>query len=144
MFFDILLCHHSWCPLPTREMLLGPVHVEYPVERGYPWDINKVYSNNGTIDHSRPRALRRMHEATRPGRLLAIVHCPLIPHTSPLSSLAQFTNKSFVTFCKQHLYGSHAFAGRKVAYYSRYSLGTRCSSDVNRRKTSTTHKGRRV
>ena len=61
---------------------------------------------------------------------MAIVH--LYPHTSllPVSCLAQFTDKSLITFCKQHLYGSHAFAGRKVAYYPRYSIGTPYSSFI--------------
>lgn len=93
-------------------------------------EYTSVYNRTrvrGLHEHSRPRAFG---SASRLGVSWAIVH--LYPHTSllPVSCLAQFTDKSFVTFCKQHLYGSHAFAGRKVAYYSQYSIGTPCSSFI--------------
>ena len=77
-------------------------------------------------------------QVTRLGLGVSIVH--LYPST--LSLLNLLTSHS-LPFCKQRLYGSYAFAGRKVAFYSRYSFGGLCSPNIAyRRKTSTTLRGK--
>jgi hypothetical protein len=130
-------CVESVDVFSILRMLSFPV----PVARAYTRRVSCQKAFHGTLIKSiqwyaacmsiRGHVPSGVHEVTRGwASLRAIVH--LYPHTSPLpvSCLAQFTNKSFVTFCKKHLYGSHAFAGRKVAYYSRYSIGTPCSSFI--------------
>jgi len=78
-------------------MLLGPIHVEYPVERevirGTLIESTLIYNGTrvrGLHEHSRPRAFR---ETTRGRRLLG--HCPLIPPRLPAFCLAQSTSHSF-------------------------------------------------
>lgn len=46
-----------------------------------------------------------------------------VVHLYPLDPLLNLLTSHSLPFCKQHLYGSYAFASRKVAFYSRYSFG---------------------
>jgi hypothetical protein len=84
--------------------------------------------------------------ATRGRASVSIVHCPLIPPT-PISHflvLLSLLLSHSLSFCKQHLYGSYAFAGRKVAFYSPCLLmPSHPSRNIYRRKTGTTLRGKK-
>ena len=120
-------CYHSRCPLPTRDMFARAYTRRVSYRERIHGALIKSILTTSTLEILATCLGADWHEATR-GVSWAIVH--LYPHISPLSSLAQFTDKSFVTFCKRQLYGSYAFSSRKVAYYSRYSTGTPCSSAI--------------
>jgi hypothetical protein len=87
-------------------------------ERGY----------GASLGHVRRECSKRLETDSRLGVSWAIVH--LYPHTSPLPLSLNLLTSHSLPFCKQHLYGSHAFASRKVAYYFRYSIRTSCSSFI--------------
>jgi hypothetical protein len=93
-------------------------------KRSHPWGVNRHYSVRKTLALSKSiqwragwHVLRGCHYSnSRPASPLSHLY-PLDPASPNL-----LTSHS-LPFCKQHLYGSYAFAGRKVAYYSRYSIG---------------------